>query len=81
MLRNGKAMWLATAALLLSYLWISIARAQETIPKQSTYPRLEDQPSNKPRTTADELEKLKKEMINARDKAKRSAAPTKAKKP
>jgi hypothetical protein len=73
---------LATAALLLSHLSISIARAEETaVPKQGTYPRLEDQPTNKPQITADELEKLKKELINARDKAKGSTAPTKSKKP
>jgi hypothetical protein len=43
MMRNGKTMSLATAALLLSGLSISIARAEETsIPKQSADPRLQD---------------------------------------
>jgi hypothetical protein len=84
MLRNRTIMTLAAAALLLSGFSIATARAEgPAVPKRSAYPELQDKPStsNKPGMTADEKEKLMKELIKARDKAKGSAAPAKAKKP
>jgi hypothetical protein len=84
MLMNRTIMTLAAAALLLSGFSIATARAEgPAVPKQSAYPELQDKPStsNKPGMTADKKEKLMKELIKARDKAKGSAAPTKAKKP
>jgi hypothetical protein len=89
MLRHRKTMTLATAALLLSDFSIATARAEETaVPKRSAYPRLEDKPStsNKPRITATEQEKLKKELSSARDRqsqvrTKESASRAKAQKP
>ena len=77
-------MTLAAAALLLSGFSIATARAEgPAVPKRSAYPELQDKPStsNKPGMTADEKEKLMKELIKARDKTKGSAAPAKAKKP
>ena len=58
-------------------------------PEKSAYPQLQNQPStsNKPGMTADEQEKVKKELIDARDrqtphvKAGASAARAKPKKP
>jgi len=89
MLRRGKSMSLATAALLLSSLSISIARAEDTaVRKQSVYPRIQDQPltSNKHGMTPDEQAELKKKLIDARDRqsqvrAKESPALAKPKKP
>jgi hypothetical protein len=77
-------MTLAATALLLSGFSIATVRAEgPAVPMGSAYPELQDKPStrNKPEMTADEKEKLKKELINARDKAKGSAPPAKAKKP
>ena len=80
-------MSLATTALLLS---VSIARAEDTaVRKQSVYPRIQDQPltTNKHGMTPDEQAKLKKKLIDARDrqsqvKAKESlASPAKSKEP
>jgi hypothetical protein len=65
---------LAAAAVLLSGLWLGMcadARAEATTaPKQSTYPRVQDSPAarDKPAMTADEQAKLKKDLINARDR-------------
>jgi hypothetical protein len=88
MLRNGKTTSLTAAALLLWALVISTARAESTaVPKQSAYPQVQDPPSDreKPAMTADEQAKLKKELIDARDrqtsKAGGSAAGSKTKKP
>ena len=87
MLRRGRSMSLATAALLLSSL--SISRAEDTaVRKQSVYPRIQDQTLtiNKHGMTPDEQAKLKKKLIDARDrqsqvKAKESPARAKPKKP
>ena len=87
MLRRGKNMSLAAAALLLSSL--SISRAEDTaVRKQSVYPRIQDQPLtiNKHGMTPDEQAKLKKKLIDARDrqsqvKVKESPARAKPKKP
>ena len=84
MLMNRTIMKLAAAALLLSGFSIANARAEgPAVSKRSAYPELQDKPStsNKPEMTVDEKEKLKKELINARDKAKGSAPPARAKKP
>jgi hypothetical protein len=89
MLRNGKTLSLATAALLLlSVQSISIAWAEDAaVSKRSAYPELKDQSStsNKPGMTAGEQEKLKNDLINARErsqvKAKENAARPKPKKP
>ena len=73
-----------TLAALLSSFSIVTARAEgPVVPKRSAYPDLQDKPSrtNKPGMTTDEKEKLKKKLINARDKAKGSASPARAKKP
>ena len=87
MLRPRKSMSLATTALLLS---VSIARAEDTaVRKQGLYPRIQDQPltTNKHGMTPDEQAKLKKKLIDARErqsqvKAKESlASPAKSKKP
>ena len=86
MLRRRKSMSLPTTALLLS---VSIARAEDTaVRKQGVYPRIQDQPSttNKHGMTPDEQAKLKKKLIDARDrqsqvKAKESLAHAKPKKP
>jgi hypothetical protein len=89
MFRNGKTMSVAAAAVLLSGLSISIARAEEaTVSKKSAYPQLPD-PSKRdgPRMTVDEQQKLKNELTNTRDrqnsqaKAKDSAVRPKSKKP
>ena len=88
MLRNGKTTSFATAALLLSALSISTAWAEATaVPKQSAFPLVEDLPPKreKPGMTVDEQSKLKKELIDARDrqtshvKAGESAARSKTK--
>jgi hypothetical protein len=90
MLRNGKTTSFATAALLLLAHSISTARAETTaVPKQSAYSRVQDLPPKreKPGMTVDEQSKLKKELIDARDrqtshvKAGESAARPKTKKP
>jgi hypothetical protein len=83
MLSNGKIVSSLATAALLSGFSISIARAEETaIPKQNAYPKLQEKPQ-KPAMTADEQEKLKKELINARDRQKKAKdnAAAKAKKP
>ena len=82
-------MSLATAALLLSGFSTSITRAENvTAPKRSAYAQRQPQSSatTKPTMTADEQEKLKKELIKARDrqsqvKSKEGAVPARAKKP
>jgi len=88
MLRNGIITSFAAAALLLSALVISTARAESTtVPKQSAYPQVQNSPSDreKPAMTADEQAKLKQDLIDARDrqtsKAGGSAASSKTKKP
>jgi hypothetical protein len=90
MFRNGKTMSVAAAAVLLSGLSISIARAEEATvsKKKSAYPQLPD-PSKRdgPRMTVDEQQKLKNELTNTRDrqssqaKAKDGAVRPKSKKP
>jgi hypothetical protein len=89
--KNGKTRSLAVAALLLSGLWLGMcadARAEATTaPKQRAYPRVEDVPAkpNKPAMTADEQAKLKKDLIDTRDrqspKAKQGATRPKPIKP
>ena len=71
--RDGKPRrWLP--ALLVSGLWLGLcadARAEATTaPRQSAYPRVQDPPAarDKPAMTADEQAKLKKDLINARDR-------------
>jgi hypothetical protein len=89
MLRNGKRMSLATAALLLSGFSTSITWPENvTAPKRSADAQLQPQSSatTKPTMTADEQEKLKKELIKARDrqsqvKSNERAVPARAKKP
>jgi hypothetical protein len=62
------------AVLLLSGLWFGMcadARAEATTAhKQSAYPRVQDEPvtRDKPSMTADEQAKLKKDLIDARDR-------------
>jgi hypothetical protein len=87
MLITGKAVSLA-AALLLPCLSISIATAETAAAsKHSADPQLPDPSTrDRPGMTVDEQEKLKKELIDARNrqsqvKAKESAAHAKAKKP
>jgi hypothetical protein len=86
---RGKFMVSAAAALLLSGLSISIARAEEaTVSKKSAYPQLPD-PSKRdgPGMTVGEQQKLKNELTNTRDrqnsqvKARGGAAQPKSKKP
>jgi len=89
--KNGKTSSFAAAALLASGLWLGMcadARAEATTaPKQRAYPQVEDVPAkpDKPAMTADEQAKLKKDLIDARDrqtsKAGGSAAGSKTKKP
>jgi hypothetical protein len=91
--KDGKTTSLAAAVLLLSGLWLGIcadARAEATTaPKQSAYPPVQDLPAqrDKPTMTVDEQSKLKKDLIDARDrqtshvKAKQSAARPKPIKP
>jgi hypothetical protein len=64
---------LAAAALLLSGQWLMCADARAeatTAPKQSAYPRVQDAPAtrDKPAMTADEQAKLKKDLIDARNR-------------
>jgi hypothetical protein len=62
------------AAVLLPSLWLGMcadARAEATTaPKQSAYPQVQDPPAQRdnPAMTADEQSKLKKDLINARDR-------------
>jgi hypothetical protein len=89
--KNGKTRSLAAAALLVSGLWLGMhadARAEATTaPKQRAYPQVEDVPAkpDKPAMTADEQAKLKKDLIDARDrqtsKAKQGATRPKPIKP
>jgi|SRR6516165_10243598 hypothetical protein len=89
--RNGKTASLAAEVLLLSGLWLGMcadARAESTTtPKQRAYPQVQDLPAqpDKSAMTPDEQSKLKKELIDARDrrtfKAGGSAARPKTKKP
>jgi hypothetical protein len=82
---------LAAAALLLSGLWLGMyadARAEATTaPKRSAYPRVQDPPArrDKPTMTEDEQAKLKKDLIDARNrqtsKAKQGATRAKPIKP
>jgi len=88
MLRIGKIVSLAGAALLLSGLSISIAGAETAaVSKPGNHPQLPDSSTrDRPGMTVDQQEKLKKELIDARNrqsqvKAKESAAHAKAKKP
>jgi hypothetical protein len=77
----------AAAALLLLGLSISPARAETAVPKRSAYPQLPDPSTrDKPAMTVDEQQKLKKELIDARNrqsqvKSKESAGRPKAKRP
>ena len=74
MTKDEETTSLAVAVLLLSGLWLSMcaaARAEATTtPKQSAYPAVHDLPAkpDKPAMTADEQSKLKKDLINARDR-------------
>jgi hypothetical protein len=78
---NGKTKSLATAALLLSGLWFGMcadARAEATTaPKQSAYRGVQDPAAtrDKPAMTADEQAKLKKDLIDARDRQTSKAKP------
>jgi hypothetical protein len=89
--KNGKTRSLAAAALLVSGLWFGMctdARAEATTaPKQRASPQVEDVRAkpDKPAMTADEQAKLKKDLIDARDrqtsKAKQGAIRSKPIKP
>ena len=91
--RNGKTASLAAEVLLLSGLWLGMcadARAESTTtPKQRAYPQVQDLPAqpDKSAMTPDEQSKLKKELIDARDrqtshvKGGETAARPKTKKP
>jgi hypothetical protein len=74
MAKDERTASLATAVLLLSGLGLGMcadARAKATTaPKQSAYPQVQDMPAkpDKPAMTADEQSKLKKDLINARDR-------------
>jgi hypothetical protein len=102
MSKDGKTTSSAGAGLLLSCLWLGVcamsiavssvrdARAETAaVPKQNDYPRVEDlpPPREKPAMTLDERSKLKKELIDARDrqtsrvKAREGAARTEPAKP
>jgi hypothetical protein len=65
---------LAAAVLLVVGLWVGMcadARAEAiTAPKQSAFPDLQDLPAkrDKPPMTTDEQSKLKKDLIDARDR-------------
>jgi hypothetical protein len=68
MSKNGKAIWLVAAALLLSSLSlvgdaITEARAESASPNAELPPK-----ADKPAMTVDEQSKLKKELNNARDR-------------
>ena len=85
-MRIGKTVSLAGAALLLWGLSISTAGAETaTVSKPGNHPQLPNPSTrDRPGMTVDEQEKLKKELIDARNrqvKAKESAAHAKAKKP
>jgi hypothetical protein len=86
MLSKRQTVLLAAAALLSGFS-ISIAWAEQTaVPKTNAYPQLAPQASTSSAMTADEQEKLKKDLIKARErqsqiKAKENAARTKPKKP
>jgi hypothetical protein len=72
--KDRKTKSLAAAILLLSGLWLGMcsdARAEATTaPKQSAYPPVQDLPAqrDKPAMTVDEQSKLKKDLIDARDR-------------
>ena len=74
MAKNGKKTSLAAATVLLLDLWHGMcadARAEATTAsKQNVYPRVQDPPAtrDKPAMTADEQAKLKKDLIDARDR-------------
>jgi hypothetical protein len=78
--KDEKITSLAAAALLVSGLSLGMcadARAEATTtPKQSAYPPVHDLPAkpDKPAMTADEQSKLKKDLINARDRQSRAKA-------
>ena len=71
--KNGKTSSFAAAALLLSSLWLGMcadARAEATTAPKQRPPRVEEVPAgrDKPAMTADEQAKLKKDLIDARDR-------------
>ena len=74
MAKNGKKTSLAAATVLLLDLWLGMcagARAEATTSsKQNAYPQVQDPPAtrDKPAMTTDQQAKLKKDLINARDR-------------
>jgi len=79
--KNGKTRWLAPVALLLSGVWLGMCAdawaEAKTAHKQGAYPRVQDEPvtRDKPAMTADEQAKLKKDLIDARDRQSSKAKP------